>query len=93
MRLSTSTVATIKQTITQWDPGVVIYLFGSRTDDMKKGGDIDLLVISQRITIRKLIDIKLALYDSLGEQKIDVILARETKKPFVQLVLEKGIAL
>ena len=93
MRLSTSTGATIKQTITQWDPGVVIYLFGSRTDDMKKGGDIDLLVISQRITIRKLIDIKLALYDSLGEQKIDVILARETKKPFVRLVLENGIAL
>lgn len=55
-----------------------LWLFGSRVDDLKKGGDIDLYVetyysdISQAIEkqIRFLSDLKLA----IGEQNIDIVL-------------------
>jgi predicted nucleotidyltransferase len=93
MRLSHEEVHAIKKTIASFDPGAVIYLFGSRVDDGKRGGDIDLLIVSQKIAFRNLIDIKLALYDFLGEQKIDIILARETKKPFIKIAMQKGIVL
>ena len=93
MRLSSHSVHAIKTNVARFDPEAVIYLFGSRTDDAKKGGDIDLLVLSQKITMRNLVDIKLALYDALGEQKIDIVLAHETKKPFVRIAMQEGVLL
>jgi len=53
-----------------------IYLFGSRTNDGKKGGDIDLIIETNNIQlttlenkIKYLVDLKLA----LGDQKIDLV--------------------
>ncbi|MEK6775167.1 MAG: nucleotidyltransferase domain-containing protein [Bdellovibrionota bacterium] len=53
-------------------------LFGSRTDDMKKGGDIDLLLVVDPIYLKisriakyKILD---QLYQELGEQKIDIVI-------------------
>ncbi len=52
-----------------------IFLFGSRVDDSKKGGDIDLyLIIEDRINIFKnKIKFLAKIKRELGEQKIDVI--------------------
>ncbi len=45
MRLSTFQVKVIKNTLGQvFGQSAQIYLFGSRVDDQKKGGDIDLFV-------------------------------------------------
>jgi len=59
-----------------------IYLFGSRTDDSKKGGDIDLYV--QTGTCDSLLDKKfefLSLIEqALGEQKIDVVFDENKNK-------------
>jgi predicted nucleotidyltransferase len=59
---------------------VEIAVFGSRVDPFAKGGDIDLYIRYQRnphasveITELKL-KLKIALEDSLGEQKIDLVL-------------------
>ncbi|GAB6089133.1 nucleotidyltransferase domain-containing protein [Spirochaeta dissipatitropha] len=53
-----------------------VYLFGSRTDDSAKGGDIDLLVESslddQTAFIRKLQAVS-EMQQQLGDQKIDLI--------------------
>ena len=49
MRLQKSEVDAIKEAIYAFDPRAKIYLFDSRVDDTKKGGDIDLLIESNAI--------------------------------------------
>jgi len=93
MRITSKQLEAIKHTIHNLDPQALIYLFGSRVDDNKKGGDIDLLVLSQQLDFRKQRKIKIKLYELIGEQKIDLIIAKETSKPFIQLALEKAILL
>lgn len=55
--------------------GVRVYLFGSRLDDEKRGGDIDLLVRTDCEKQGVLARIRMIsrLKQCLGEQKIDVI--------------------
>ena len=49
MRLQPEEQAAIISTITSFDKESEIYLFGSRLDDTKRGGDIDVLVKSDVI--------------------------------------------
>lgn len=73
MRLSTKEIETIKKEIAALDPDAEVYLYGSRTDDNKKGGDIDLLIISAVIGWKEISKIKWQIYSKFGEQKIDII--------------------
>jgi predicted nucleotidyltransferase len=93
MRLSLKEQLSIKQTIEQFDLKASVYLFGSRVDDEKRGGDIDLLVFSEYLGFSEQRKIKIKLYELIGEQKIDLIIAQNTSSPFVQLVLEEAILL
>ena len=73
-----------------------IYLFGSRVDENKRGGDIDLYLIpSQKFDNerdRKIkFLVKLDLY--IGEQKIDVILAKDSSRLIEQEALKYGVKL
>ena len=73
-----------------------IYLFGSRVDENKRGGDIDLYLIpSQKFDNerdRKIkFLVKLDLY--IGEQKIDVILAKDSSRLIEQEDLKYGVEL
>lgn len=54
---------------------VKVYLFGSRTDDTKRGGGIDLLVRTplQRYGVLSRIRMIAKLKELLGDQKIDII--------------------
>jgi len=49
MRLKSWEVEAIRDEIRSLDGAAEVYLFGSRVDDKARGGDIDLLVVSQRI--------------------------------------------
>ena len=93
MRLSLKEQQLIKQTIYHLDQNAKIYLFGSRVDDSKKWGDIDLLVFSTRLGFTEQRQIKIKLYEQIGEQKIDLIIAKDTSKPFIQLALEEAVLL
>jgi len=53
MRLSEEEVNIIKNVTTNFDKEVKIILFGSRADDNSKGGDIDLLVLSKKASLRE----------------------------------------
>lgn len=93
MRLREFELAAILSVVRSLDDTACVYLFGSRVDDSKKGGDIDLLIMSDRLTSDDKRTIKIKLYEILGEQKIDIVLAKEESNPFVKLALETGIKL
>ena len=91
MRLSDSERKSIRDIILKLDPDALIYLFGSRACDKKKGGDIDILILSSKITKNHRRQVKLELYKALGEQKIDLLIASDTAEPFVRIALESGV--
>ena len=93
MRLKDIERAAILSTVKCFDQEAFVYLFGSRVDDTKKGGDIDLLILSHRLGRDDARAIKSKLYDLIGEQKIDVVIATDASDPFVGLALETGVEL
>lgn len=93
MRLTEVEVSAIKDSVNKFDPDAKIYLFGSRAEDMKKGGDIDLFVISKKITRAERRKIKLSIYDKIGEQKIDMVIAPEITTTFHRIAISTGIQL
>lgn len=58
--------------IREADAAASVCHFGSRTDDAAKGGDIDLLVLSKKITFMAKLRILAQLHQKLGERKIDI---------------------
>lgn len=97
MRLSNHEIASIKTLATEiFGEGTQIVLFGSRADDAKKGGDIDLLIDhsnKQNLTLQKKIKFLVRLKDKIGDQKIDVVLNKDDKKSIVQSALKTGVVL
>jgi predicted nucleotidyltransferase len=93
MRLNQQEINAIKQSVQALDAHAKIYLFGSRVDINKKGGDIDLLIFSQALDYNDKLRIKRRLFEQIEEQKVDIIIAKDTTDPFVQIAFEQGILL
>jgi predicted nucleotidyltransferase len=67
-----------------------IWIFGSRADDAKKGGDIDIAILSQKIKLPERMKIRRSIVDALGEQKIDIVVSATGIEPFFRLATETG---
>ena len=98
MRLSNQEINSIKKAFKEVFGDGEIFLFGSRVDDSKKGGDIDLYIQSNytldtKQMLDKKIKFKLALYDKIGEQKIDVIISKDKDSSIEKEALQTGIPL
>lgn len=93
MRLALPEQVAIHDAIHQADVDAEVYLFGSRTDDSARGGDIDLLVLSKRIGVMEKLEILAQLHDKLGERKIDLIIIPEVVGRFARIDFKKGILL
>lgn len=93
MRLSQHEIRSIKEVVYSLDSNAKIYLFGSRVYDDKRGGDIDLLIISDKLTNKDARKLRIALYDKIVEQKIDIIIANDLRKPFTRIAVEEGVLL
>ena len=82
MRLSPDQVHAIVATTREFaGPDARVRLFGSRTNDQLRGGDIDLLVECARPVARPVwlaAQITARLQRSLGERKIDVLVVDPT---------------
>jgi predicted nucleotidyltransferase len=76
MRLTQKELNSIKTTFNNIFQEGTIYLFGSRVDDTKKGGDIDLYISTKTKDdlVKKKIDFLVSLKREIGQQKIDVVL-------------------
>jgi predicted nucleotidyltransferase len=91
MRIQPEEQAAIISTITSFDNESEIYLFGSRLDDAKRGGDIDILVKSDVICRSMLAHIEDELFKKIDEQKIDFVLTMKKElNAFAKMVLAKG---
>ena len=98
MRLSNQEIKSIKEAFKEVFGDGKIFLFGSRIDDSKKGGDIDLYIqpkytLDTKKILDKKIKFKLALYDKIGEQKIDVIISKDKNSSIEKEALQTGILL
>ncbi len=94
MRLSKEQVSCLKETLFSLDPDAKLYLFGSRVDDAKRGGDIDLLVISAKLSKKDLRKVRVEFFKRFGEQKIDIVLdSGAMRDPFVRHIFPQAIKL
>lgn len=91
MRISEEERRAIINAILMFDENAEIHLFGSRLDDSKKGGDIDILIKSDVIDKKMLFLIEQELFQHIDEQKLDFVLTgNELKNTFARMVLAQG---
>lgn len=100
MRLTQFQIATINKLARQhFGHETTVYLFGSRTDDHKKGGDIDLFIKHANeatLTLEAKIGFLAKLKAEIGDRKIDVVFDNENtrqKKNFYRSIIRQKIEL
>ncbi len=95
MRLSEHELQSIKKSFLNVFEHGRLYLFGSRVDDFKKGGDIDLYIepTQKKKLLSKKIDFLVQLKSYIGEQKIDVVIDRGENRLIDTIAKEKGVLL
>jgi len=99
MRLNPDLQKTIKQEVFNLiGENCTVLLFGSRTDDNQRGGDIDLLIKSPDVIKNRVqLECKLTarLYIKLGGRKVDVLIkdSRTSLQPIHQQAIAHGIVL
>lgn len=93
IRLAPSEVEIIKKAILALDPNASVFLFGSRANPDKRGGDIDILVFSEKLNILDKIAILTQIFKDMEEQKIDIVIAKNDSDPFVKLVMKEAVPL
>lgn len=85
MRLEQYEIKAIKKAFSDSFEDGKIYLFGSRVDDTKRGGDIDLFIelphhLNTKNILHKKSMFRLSLYEQIDEQKIDIIVSKDKNR-------------
>jgi uncharacterized protein len=95
MRLAPETVQVIRDEVGRADPDAEVWLFGSRVNDAARGGDIDLLVISDRIAFSDELRLRSAILDRIGWQRLDLVVRKRENlgEPLATLARETGVKL
>jgi len=95
MRITDQEARLLKESVWEHLPGADVYLFGSRADDTKRGGDIDVLVIGKRrLDPLERARIKRRFFRRFGEQKLDIVsFERGESAAFREVAEEHAIAL
>lgn len=95
MRISQQEQDLFKELIQDKLPEAEVYLYGSRTDNNLKGGDIDILILaSRKITLKEKSDIYWKFCEVFGEQKIDIVSYEfNSKDSFLQVIMPTAVKL
>ncbi len=94
MRLVPSEVHAIRQTLAEVDPDGRIWLFGSRADDARRGGDIDVYLEASRplnLKTRLMLEYRLA---ALCGAKVDLLVRNpgQPEQP-IHVIAREGVPL
>ena len=95
MRITEHEKNAIIDAVKNTDPDAQVWLFGSRTDDGKKGGDIDIAIFSEKIRndVMNEIQVRRFICGRIGEQKIDIVTTNSGKEAIFRLAVAEGIRL
>lgn len=95
MRLSAEAINVIQDAFFSVFEKGDLYLFGSRIDDTRKGGDIDLYVVTDQQSLlgEKRIDFLTQIKHKLGDQRIDLVIDRGNNRPIDKLAIKEGVLL
>jgi predicted nucleotidyltransferase len=95
MRITEHEKNVIVEAVKNIDPDAKVWLFGSRTDDSKKGGDIDIAIFSEEIKndVMNEIQVRRFVCDRIGEQKIDIVTSSDGKEAFFKMAVHEGVLL
>lgn len=94
MRIEQKQIEVLKNKLQTFSADAKLYLFGSRVDDNARGGDIDLLIVSDELTQKDLRVLRVEFFKHFGEQKLDILLDNgDLKNPFVKHIFQKAILL
>ncbi|THD07708.1 nucleotidyltransferase domain-containing protein [Metallibacterium scheffleri] len=100
MRLTPEQAAIIRSAAAEvFGTDARVWLFGSRVDDARRGGDIDLLIetrdrLAPAELVRRRTRYAARLYRSLGEQRIDMVITAQGEpdpRPVVAEAQRHGI--
>jgi len=91
MRLNPEIANYLKQLILDKIPGSTIYLFGSRINDMARGGDIDVLILTTDPTEKSILrKIRIEFIKKFGWRKIDLVNFTYSDKSIFKQVIESN---
>ena len=95
MRISDFEKNSIIEAVKNVDPNARVWLFGSRADDVKKGGDIDIAIHSEKINNEIMLKIKInrMICNKIGEQKLDIVTTKNGNEAIFKLAVAEGIEL
>ena len=93
MRINDHEISAIVKSVKNVDKMAKIWLFGSRADNTKKGGDIDIAILSDKINRIQKYYIKYAIEKEIGFQKIDIVVSKDFTKPFFSYAVSQGVRL
>jgi len=95
MRLSTRELQALRAIIGELDPAGCLYLYGSRADDARRGGDIDVYLQASR-----LIDLKTRLstqyrLELACDTRVDLLIKNpgQPVQPIHQIAMAQGVLL
>lgn len=92
MRLKKEIQVFIKERAVKMFPDAEFYLFGSRLIEDEAGGDIDILIISEKkIDNKQLRLFRIDFYKKFGWQKIDLVnFTKSDNSTFKNLIISKA---
>lgn len=96
MRITATEKSVIAGVFRELDPNAKVFLFGSRADDRLKGGDLDLLVISETLGFAEKLTALASLKERLGDQKVDLLICsseRADQDPFIRSIRAQAVVL
>ncbi len=95
MRLSSKELQALRAILGELDPAGQIYLYGSRADDTRRGGDIDVyLQASQPIALKARLRAQYRLQQAC-DTRVDLLVKNPTQPalPIHQIAVARGVLL